>query len=107
MRLPRVRLTVSRIMLVIAAAALVSLSLAALWAGYRAMGIRAIAETGSHFASMLAIAGGAWWFIYTTRFKPRVQFDVDRSIPLLSAHAATLVVIVSACLSRWFQRPAL
>jgi hypothetical protein len=32
---------------------------------------------------------------------------LGRSIPLLSAHAATLVVIVSACLSRWFQRPAL
>src|SRR5512135_2398209 len=35
------------------------------------------------------------------------RLPTGRSIPLLSAHAATLVVIVSACLSRWFQRPAL
>src|SRR5438067_12586621 len=29
------------------------------------------------------------------------------SDPFLSAHAAIPVVVVSACLSRWFQRPAL
>ena len=37
----------------------------------------------------------------------REELIAARSIPLLSAHATTLVVIVSACLSRWFQRPAL
>lgn len=31
----------------------------------------------------LAILGGGWWFLYTTQFKPRVQFDLDcRVFPL-------------------------
>ena len=79
-------------MLVIAlAAALTSLSLAALWAGRRAADYRAIAETGSHVASVLAIAGGAWWFIYTTQFKPRVQFDVDCRFSRLRHNSERLI----------------
>ena len=33
--------------------------------------------------------------------------NASGSDPFLSAHAAIPVVVVSACLSRWFQRPAL
>ena len=33
--------------------------------------------------------------------------EVGGSDPFLSAHAAIPVVVVSACFSRWFQRPAL
>jgi hypothetical protein len=39
--------------------------------------IKEIAEIGSHIASIVAIAAAGWWFIYTTQFKPRIQFDVD------------------------------
>src|SRR4051794_38182551 len=36
-----------------------------------------------------------------------VQVGATGSDPLLSAHAAIPVVVASACLSRWFHRPAL
>ena len=35
------------------------------------------------------------------------QVELGGSDPFLPAHAAIPVVVVSACLSRWFQRPAL
>jgi hypothetical protein len=35
------------------------------------------------------------------------QIILAGSDPFLLAHAASPVAVVSACLSRWFQRPAL
>jgi hypothetical protein len=39
--------------------------------------IKTIAEIVSHIATILAVVGGGWWFLYTTQFKPRLQFDLD------------------------------
>src|SRR4030095_2358144 len=39
--------------------------------------IKTIAEVGSHIATILAVVAAGWWFLYTTQFKPRLQFDLD------------------------------
>lgn len=31
----------------------------------------------SSLASIIAICAAAWWFLVTTKFKPRIQFDLD------------------------------
>ena len=42
------------------------------WAGFAA-----------HLLSCFAIVAAGWWFLYTTQFKPRVQFDIEcRFYPL-------------------------
>lgn len=35
------------------------------------------AELASHLFTCLAALGAAWWFLYTTQFKPRIQFDLE------------------------------
>ena len=40
-------------------------------------------DIAAHVFSSCAILAAAWWFLYTTQFKPRVQFDVEcRFFPL-------------------------
>jgi hypothetical protein len=39
--------------------------------------LKDIAAILSDAASFLAITAAAWWFLATTRFKPRIQFELD------------------------------
>lgn len=41
------------------------------------MSVTEVTEIGSHVASILAVGAAACWFLYTTQFKPRLQFDLD------------------------------
>jgi hypothetical protein len=42
-----------------------------------------ITEIGRNVASILAVVAAACWFLYTTQFKRRLQFDLDcRFVPL-------------------------
>ncbi|MRR11151.1 hypothetical protein EG835_01375 [bacterium] len=34
-------------------------------------------DVASNLASVLALIGAGLWFLYTTQFKPRIQFDLD------------------------------
>lgn len=36
-----------------------------------------IFDVASNLASVLALIGAGLWFLYTTQFKPRIQFDLD------------------------------
>jgi hypothetical protein len=42
----------------------------------------------------LAILAGGWWFLYTTQFKPRIQFDVDCRCFLLDPNQQTYLAEV-------------
>ena len=53
--------------------------------------IKTIAEIASHIAAILAVAGGGWWFLYTTQFKPRLQFDLDCRFVRLQRNPKTLL----------------
>jgi hypothetical protein len=56
--------------------------------------LKTSAEFAVHVLEALAIAASAWWFLYTTQFKPRVQFDLEcRFFPLPSADEAYLVEV--------------
>src|SRR5437773_3692930 len=53
--------------------------------------IKTIAEIASHIAAILAVIGGGWWFLYTTQFKPRLQFDLDCRFVRLQHNRETLI----------------
>jgi len=42
-------------------------------------------------ASVIAIVAAAWWFLVTTKFKPRIQFDLDCKFFPLGQNADFLV----------------
>jgi hypothetical protein len=45
------------------------------------------------FESVALLAAG-WWFLYTTQFKPRIQFDIDCSITRLTVRAYLLEILL-------------
>ena len=53
--------------------------------------IRTWAAVVSSAASSLAIAAAAWWFFMTTKFKPRIQFDLDCNFLPLSSNRDQLI----------------
>ena len=45
----------------------------------------------SDVISVLAIGAAAWWFLMTTKFKPRIQFDLDCKFLALNGNADSLI----------------
>ena len=50
------------------------------------------AQIVANVASVLAIAGAAWWFLYTTQFKPRIQFDLGCEVLRVSGTDSPRIV---------------
>lgn len=40
-------------------------------------GLQILAEIVGRSFEVAAIVAGGWWFLYTTQFKPRIQFDLE------------------------------
>lgn len=56
--------------------------------------VKCVADVVYTLMGALAILGGGVWFLYTTQFKPRVQFDLDcRVFPLNAADDSYLVEV--------------
>lgn len=51
-----------------------------------------IADIASSIASVLAVGAAAAWFLYTTQFKPRLQFDLNCSFVRMLTNPERLLV---------------
>lgn len=56
------------------------------------MDTESIVEIASNISSTLAVCAAGGWFLYTTQFKPRLQFDVDCRFVRLSHNAERLLL---------------
>jgi len=55
---------------------------------------KCLIESVAQILGSIAILTGGWWFLYTTQFKPRVQFDLDcHLLPLGSGGRAYLAEV--------------
>ncbi len=53
--------------------------------------IKAWAGILSNVVSILALGAAAWWFLITTKFKPRIQFDLDCNFLPLNANEDSFI----------------
>lgn len=56
------------------------------------MDIKEISDIGSNLASILTVSAAAVWFLYTTQFKPRLQFELDCKFISLCQNRDKLIV---------------
>jgi hypothetical protein len=48
-------------------------------AGMNTDAIKTLTDIGTDISTILAAGAGLWWFLYTTQFKQRIQFDLECS----------------------------